>query len=110
MLQPVLCFFDLRQRKRVFTAGKRTGLKRAQTVSDYREQSFVCDAVDADFRDGTVLKFNQCGSVSTLADVTVDCVKVIRAARTGIVKYVDVQFVVCRVDDVIGDRTHRIPF
>lgn len=118
LLQPVLGFLDVRQRAGVRLAGIRPGLEAAQAVSDYRQQDFMRQAVDAGLCDWAILEKD--GRVRGGLAISVGewftrvllCaesghrIKVIGTASSWLVLDCDCQGVICWVDLVVVNGSH----
>jgi hypothetical protein len=91
MIQPVHCFLNLCQGKRVFPAGKRPGLKRTQAVNNNGEQVFLMTPIDTMLFDRSVLETNLCKRQSPLVIVgrmvVSHLVRVARSTLSGFVKH-----------------------
>ena len=124
LLQPMHGFFGLGKRDRIFTTRVLTRLEALQTIRYDRQQHFVCQSVDAVFRDRTILEMDRLlvlgdsGLTGTavrdlihVVGITVPA-KIHRLEQEGVVGWIDDMIVnrsgeVCQTDEFFGGVARR---
>ena len=118
----MLRFLNFGQCQGVLAARVGAGLKGPQAIGDDSKQDLLGEAVRTLFwdravlkQDSRVLRWSTVSGLKWVAGVGVaveslDEVEVVSASRARLIADFNGQLFVARVDDVIGDITHDVPF